>query len=245
MINLGEFIKVKGGKFIMGSPENEPGRFSDEIQHEVIIRSFEMGETPVTQKQWTAVMGNNPAYFQNSGANTPVESVSWNDVQIFIAKLNESQNKYIYRLPSEAEWEYACRAGTTTAYSFGDDITRLKRHTWCHENSDNETHPVQQKTPNNWGFYDMHGNVWELCQDFYENGSNRVIRGGSFASSAKFVRSGQRYGVTRGYRNRYVGFRLARTLRGKTSSSSSGNRKALKEITKKLVEVQKLIEKLK
>ncbi len=116
-----------------------------------------MGKYEVTQKQWHEVMGTNPSTFK--GDDLPVESVSWNDVQKFIKKLNKKENTNKYRLPSEAEWEYAARAGTTTRYSFGDDARKLRNYAWYYANSNFETHPVGEKKPNTWGLYDMHGNV--------------------------------------------------------------------------------------
>lgn len=128
---------------------------------------FEICEAPVTQAQYEMVMGNNPSYFKDSGPDAPVETVSFNDAQAFIKKLNEIQNEYTYRLPTEEEWEYACRAGSTTDYFFGNDESDLKDYAWYCENSDNKTHPVKQKKPNAWGLYDMHGNVWEWTESVY------------------------------------------------------------------------------
>jgi formylglycine-generating enzyme required for sulfatase activity len=162
------FVKILAGKFMMGSPLSEVGRFDDEDLHEVTIKEdFEIMDTQVTQKQWQDVMGSNPSYFKNNPDN-PVETVSWNDVQEFIKKLNEKNDGYVYDLPTEEQWEYACRAGTQTAYSFGDDPKDLKDYAWYWENSENTTHPVKQKKPNAWGLYDMHGNVWEWCKDVYD-----------------------------------------------------------------------------
>ncbi len=163
-INVGNFIKIKAGTFLMGSPGNEADRFDDETQHEVTLtKDFELGETPVTQAQYEKIMGVNPSCFK--GADHPVENVSWDDARAFIKKLNKSQTKYIYRLPTEAEWEYAARAGTKEAYAFpkGD----IGHHAWFYENSDNTTHPVKMKKPNLLGLYDMFGNVWEWCDDWY------------------------------------------------------------------------------
>ncbi len=143
-----EFVRISVGVFEMGSPNDEIGRTSNEGPiHEVIIKnSFYMGKYPVTQKQWIAVMGYNPSKFK--GEDRPVENVSWNDVQEFIKKLNEKDSTGKYRLPSEAEWEYACRAGTTTRYSFGDEESKLGDYAWYYKNSGSETHPVGLKKPN-------------------------------------------------------------------------------------------------
>jgi formylglycine-generating enzyme required for sulfatase activity len=221
-----EFVQIPAGCFQMGSPPNETGRSSDEgPEHKVCVDGFWMGKYEVTQAQWQKVMGTNPAYFK--GADNPVENVSWEDAQEFINKLNKQIGKNIYRLPTEAEWEYACRAGTQTAYSFGDDPGRLGEYVWYSENSGRQTHPVGQKKPNNWGLYDMHGNVWEWCADIYvsdayqqhqrqnplvqSGGDSRVFRGGSWRSDAQNLRSAQRgsRGAPAGWRYD-IGLRLAR-----------------------------------
>jgi formylglycine-generating enzyme required for sulfatase activity len=178
----------------------------------------------VTQAQWEAVMGSNPSNFK--GPDRPVETVSWDDCQAFIKKLNAKGDAQ-YRLPTEAEWEYACRAGTTTAYYFGDDAGRLGDYAWYTGNSGYETHPTGQKKPNIWGLHDMHGNVWEWCQDWWHDnyqgapsddnawespaGQFRVLRGASWNFNPRDCRSANRYYSTP--HNRYcgVGFRLART----------------------------------
>jgi formylglycine-generating enzyme required for sulfatase activity len=170
-------------------------------------------------------MGNNPSMFE--GDDRPIENVSWEDVQEFIKKLNEMENTDKYRLPSEAEWEYACRAGTQTRYSFGDDKSKLKEHSWYAENSDDKTHFIGQKKPNSWELYDMHGNVWEWVQDgwhenyksapsdgsTWEDGSPiHVIRGGGCFSHAYGCQSVSRYGDYFRSRSNYVGFRLLREI---------------------------------
>jgi len=200
-----EFVLIPAGKFTMGSPLGEQGRYDDEgPAHEVIIKSpFYMGKYPVTQKQWEKVMENNPSDFK--GENRPVENVSWDNVQEFIKELNKKEGTDKYRLPSESEWEYAFRAGTTTRYSFRDDESKLGDYAWYSENAGSETHPVGQKKPNPWGLYDMHGNVWEWCQDkwhgnydgtpsdgsAWESGSSssRVNRGGGWYHRARYCRS--------------------------------------------------------
>jgi formylglycine-generating enzyme required for sulfatase activity len=179
------FARISAGEFQMGF-----GNSGDEspVHRVKISRDFEMGKCEVTQAQWQAVMSNNPSSFK--GDNLPVENVSWNDAQEFIRKLNQADSKYQYRLPTEAEWEYACRAGTT-----GDYAGNLDDMAWYSNNSGSKTHAVGQKQANKWGLYDMHGNVWEWCQDWYDSnyyrqspgadptgptaGSIRVYRGGS------------------------------------------------------------------
>ena len=203
-----DFVLIPAGSFDMESPSGEDGRASDESPvHKVKIPdSFYMGKYEVTQKQWREVMGDNPSYFK--GDDLPVEKVSWNDAQDFIKKLNQKEGENEYRLPSEAEWEYAARAGTTTQYSFGDDVSKLNEYAWYRDNSGSKTHPVGQKKPNFWGLYDMHGNVWEWVQDkrhgdydgaptdgsAWESGrsSYRVFRGGSWSSTTHDCRSASR-----------------------------------------------------
>ncbi|MGB7000853.1 MAG: SUMF1/EgtB/PvdO family nonheme iron enzyme [Halobacteriota archaeon] len=216
-----KFSLIPAGKFYMGSEE-----FDDEkpVHKEKVNNPFYLGTYPVTQAEWKAVMGDKPSAFK--GDNRPVEQVSWDDVQGFIKKLNEKEGTDKYRLPSEAEWEYACRAGTTTRYSFGDDESELDDYAWYDENSDTETHPVGHKKPNPWGLYDMHGNVWEWVQDEWHNsydgaptdgsawengdGANRVFRGGSWAYYARDCRSALRNQDDLRRRGHDLGFRLLR-----------------------------------
>jgi|688.fasta_scaffold10987_8 formylglycine-generating enzyme required for sulfatase activity len=219
-----EMVLIPAGKFKMGSPASEKGRRDNETQHEVTLtKPFYMGKYEVTQEQWEAVMGDNPSSSKTKGAKLPVTDVSWNDCQDFIKKLNAS-TKGGYRLPTEAEWEYACRAGTSTAYSYGDNLSM----------SDANTHGASIKAvgsykPNAFGLYDMHGNVWEWCEDWYGAYSagavtdprtdprglapakRRVLRGGSFYVVESYARSSARNDFTPTVRGNGVGFRLART----------------------------------
>ncbi len=199
-----KLVRIPAGKLMMGSPEAEEGRDDDEDQHEVTIsKPFYMGVTAVTQAQYAAVMGENPSEFK--GEANPVESVSWDEAVEFCKKLSEKTGRMV-RLPTEAEWEYACRAATKTAYPFGGDDADLENYAWYDGNSDGATHPVGQKKPNAWDLYDMHGNVWEWCADWYEDypdgaatdpqgpesGTDRVRRGGSWEDSPDHCRSAYR-----------------------------------------------------
>ncbi len=193
-----EFVLVPAGSFNMGlSTGYSSPCMNERPQHMVTIsRPFYICRYEVTQEQWDAVMAENPSKFK--GSKNPVERVSWQDAQEFIQKLNESERTQSYRLPTEAEWEYACRAGTGTPYFFGDSADQLPNYAWCHKNSDHTTHPVGQLQPNAWGIYDTLGNVWEWCQDVYDrdyyqyspaidpqgppSGSRNVLRGGSWHS---------------------------------------------------------------
>ena len=249
------FAHIPDGFFMMGSPEDEPGRYKDESpRHEVTFsEGFYMQKTEVTQGQWKAVMGENPSYFKNCGDDCPVESVSWEDARAFIQKLNEIEGHDIYRLPSEAQWEYAARAGNQTAFANGEitelgcgDDPNLNLMGWYCGNSGVNydgcidlssyggiscagTHPVAEKQPNAWGLYDMHGNIWEWCEDdyhdSYENapksgepwideanrGDYRVVRGGSWGSNARGCRSAGRSRGTPDHRGHFLGFRLTRS----------------------------------
>ena len=223
-----EFVLIPAGKFIMGYPSSENSNYGNAgPTHEVTIKnSFYLGKYPVTQKQWEIIMRNNHSNFEDE--DRPVESISWEYVQRFVKKLNEKEQTNKYRLPSEAEWEYTCRAGTTTKYYFGNDESKLGGYAWYDKNSDNETHPVGQKKPNLWDLYDMHGNIWEWVQDRWHdnyegapsdgnawedgNSSDRVIRGGSWISYARHCLSAIRHGFYPGSRSGDVGFRLLRKL---------------------------------
>ena len=218
-----EFILIPAGTFVMGSLDsNRMALDWEKPAHQVTIRqTFYLGKYPVTQTQWQAVMGSNPSQFK--GENRPVENMSWEDVQAFMLKLNEQENGCAYRLPTEAEWEYACRAGTTSCYSFGDDAAQLSEYAWYEENSDSQTHLIGQKKPNAWGLYDMHGNVWEWCQDWYglysagavtdptgpTCGKIHVLRGGAWTDDSWRLRSASRFAPDPEYRYNFLGFRLA------------------------------------
>lgn len=219
-----ELKKIPAGTFTMGSPEDEQGRIDHEVQHRVTItKAYWMGVTEVTQAQWNAVMGGNPAFFQK-GDNYPVEQVSWKEARRFCEKLNndssiERPEGYCFDLPTEAQWEYSCRAGTTGA-CYGD----LDEVAWYDSNSGGSTHPVAQKHPNLWGLYDMHGNVCEWCRDWWwwktyqgnvtdpmgpTSGSNRVIRGGSWCSYTQYCRAASRIRDSPDFQYNFIGFRLA------------------------------------
>ena len=161
-----DMVWIHAGSFLMGSPETEEGWGDDKgIQTEIALEGYWIGKYEVTQAQYMAVMGTNPSHFK--GDNNPVEEVNWNDAMEFCRKLSEKTGKN-FILPTEAQWEYACRAGTTTAYSFGDDATQLGDYAWWGGNADTTTHPIGEKRPNKWGLYDMHGNVSEWCLSLYK-----------------------------------------------------------------------------
>ena len=219
-----KFVLIPAGTFMMGSPGADVGREDDEVQHEVTItRAFYLQTTPVTQGQWARVMGNNPSRFKDDGDKCPVEKIRWDEAQKFIEKLNEMEGTDKYRLPTEAEWEYACRAGGAERFCFGDDEGKLGEYAWYRGNSGKRTHPVGNKKANAWGLYDMHGNVWEWCQDCYGDypagpvtdpkGSPscefRVSRGGSWFDNASDIRSAHRGWGWPSNRVNNLGFRLA------------------------------------
>jgi len=174
-----EMVDIPAGRFNMGSDERE----NEKPIHEVIVLAFQIGKYPVTQAQYQAVMGNNPSRFSGNPQN-PVETVTWFDAQKFCEELSKLTGNN-YRLPTEAEWEYACRAGTETRFSFGDEENQLGDYAWFDGNSNNATHPVGEKRPNPWGIYDMHGNVWEWCADQhhenYVNKPDNIQENGSIA----------------------------------------------------------------
>jgi eukaryotic-like serine/threonine-protein kinase len=228
-VNL-EMVSIPGGSFLMGSPDNEEGHSKRESpQHRVSIQPFFMGKFAVTQAQYEAIMGNNPSYFR--GANKPVENMSWDDAVEFCKKISKKTGRN-YRLPSEAEWEYACRAGTTTPFYFGETIT-----TELANYNGNDTYgsapkgvyrerttEVGQFPPNAFGLYDMHGNVWEWCEDTWNDNYNgaptdgsawlagddnqKLLRGGSWHDLPGGCRSADRNGNSRGNRSRNYGFRV-------------------------------------
>ena len=222
-----EFQWCPAGTFTMGSPANEEGREADETEHQVTLtKGFWLGTYEVTQAQWQSVMGSSPSDF--SGASRPVEKVSWDDVQGFLTRLNRGIGLFRaeYRLPTEAEWEYAYRAGTTTRFYWGDDLneTAIDDYAWYGQFL-GETHPVGDKLPNPWGLYDMSGNVYEWCQDWYGDypagpvtdpqgpppDTNRVLRGGSWAAVPESCRAAYRDSDTSDYPSFLIGFRLLRT----------------------------------
>ena len=225
-----EFVLIEPGTFEMGSPATEPGRDDEEgpVHTVTISQPFYLGKYEVTQAQWEAVMGDRPSHFSDCGATCPVESVSWGDVQGFVEELNMQEGGQLYRLPTEAEWEYAARGGTQTAYSFGTAASRLRLYGWYGDNSGMRTHPVGEKRPNPLGLYDVHGNGWEWVQDCWnenyagapsdgrawESGdcSRRVVRGGSWLNSPGNLRSANRFRSTVGDRGNTAGFRIARSL---------------------------------
>ncbi|MEG4064960.1 formylglycine-generating enzyme family protein [Microcoleus sp. SVA1_A1] len=231
-----EMVLIPTGSFIMGAPKNEKDSYDNERpQHQVSVPAFLMGRYPITQIQWRIVaampqierrLDPDPSTFK--GDNRPVETVSWLDVMEFHARLSV-YTKRKYRLPSEAEWEYACRAGTSTAYSFGDDAAELENYAWYKKNSGDQTHPVGEKPPNAFGLYDMHGNVWEWCEDDWQDSYKRalkdgrarinnkysqynevrkLLRGGSFFFLPRSCRSASRDHIGVRVRSLYNGFRV-------------------------------------
>jgi len=226
-----QYAFIPSGDFLMGSPGDEPGRDADEGQRRVTIsEGFYLKVTEVTQDEWSQVMHENPSRFKGCGT-CPVETVSWEEIQQFIYRLNQKAGKGSYRLPTEAEWEYACRAGTQTALSSGIVTElrcgydpRLDLVGWYQGNAGSSPHPVAQKEPNPWGLYDMHGNLWEWCHDYYGDrkedagrvvdpggpafGWGRVIRGGGWNFFARCSRSANRKWVRQSFKSHSIGFRL-------------------------------------
>ena len=228
------FVYISPSEFMMGSPESEPGRDDDERLHKVTLtKGFYLQKNEVTQRQWKSVMGENPSHFKNCGDNCPVENVSWNDARLFIEKLNRLTGEESYRLPTEAEWEYACRANTKTPYFFGRCLSTDQGNyqgdfplAGCTKGEDRGK-PIQVGSldSNAWGLHDMHGNVYEWCADTYVDGimysgeqvdpifigegDSKVLRGGCWYYSGKFCRSGDRRKAGPDIRRSFVGFRIA------------------------------------
>lgn len=222
---------IPPGRFLMGSPETENGRYDNESpQHWVTLsRGFWLGETPVTQAQWETVQKGNPSHFR--GPELPVETVSWYDSQDFIRQLRLAVPGLDAELPTDAQWEYACRAGTTGAFHDGSPCTEpwgddpaLAKLGWFDDNSERSTHEVKQKAPNAWGVYDLHGNVWEWCLDRERSSSReprldpvgpmdeitiRAVRGGSWSYQARDCRAACRFRGGCGSRWDSLGLRLA------------------------------------
>jgi formylglycine-generating enzyme required for sulfatase activity len=240
-----KMVRIRPGKFLMGSPRDEPGRSDEEFQHEVeITRAFYLGVYTVTQAQYQKVVGTNPSHYCATGARRaavagidtrdfPVETVSWDDAVAFCKKLSalpaEKGARRVYRLPTEAEWEYACRAGTTTAYNCGKTLSKDQAH--FSPSPLRRIAKVGSYKPNAWGLYDMHGNVWHMCADWYDanyyrvspkkdppgpaKGTTWVARGGSWYNPASGCRSATRAWVVRDQRNFIVGFRAACDVGGR------------------------------
>ena len=213
---------IPPGSFNMGSPDSEPDRIPNEKRERVIFeKGFRMGATEVTQKQWRAVMGTDPSFFK--GDDLPVEHITWHEAAEFCRRLTEKEKKH-YRLPSEAEWEYACRAGTETAYSSGKDEAALAEAGWFSRNSGNQSHSAGLKKPNAWGLFDMHGNVSEWCAARPKGAAassgtgsalldqevevERDHRGGSWGLNACDCRSASRHRNSGGFRYFDLGFRV-------------------------------------
>ncbi|MCB0576841.1 MAG: formylglycine-generating enzyme family protein [Saprospiraceae bacterium] len=217
-----DLVRVEGGTFKMGSPDNEEDRDNDECLHAETVASFSIGKYEVTQADWREIMGSDPPELYFKGCDLcPVERVSWNDIQDFLQKLNARYPGKNYRLPTEAEWEYAARgglAGVDTYQVFAGSDTP-DEFTWYDKNSGSKTHVVGTKKPNRLGLFDMSGNVWEWCQDTYkpypcdhetsEDGSRRVIRGGSWGYAWRICRAANRYRDAPPIRFIDLGFRLA------------------------------------
>ena len=215
-----EFVLVQPGSFMMGTTNSDNLSLAAKPQHKVkISKPFYLGKYEVTCEQWQSVMGNNPSRYRDmvghplsppqNEAKCPVECVSWNDCQTFLGKLKAKVPGSEFCLPTEAQWEYACRAGSTSEYCYGDGDSQLGDYAWLEGNSDGRPHPVGQKKPNAWGLYDMHGNVWEwvadwIGDDYYANspsrdpqgpasGTGRIYRGGSYRFDSRWARSYSRF----------------------------------------------------
>ena len=231
-----KLVQIPAGRFSMGSPESEQGRYADEVQHEVTLsKDFYLGVTEVTQAQYQKVMGENPSYFQGDevqvrSRNHPVELVSWEDAVRFCQVLSDRPEEKAagrsYRLPTEAEWEYAARAGQSGPYHFGNQVKLLNDFAWNRANSD-QPREVKTKQPNAFGLHDMYGNVYEWCSDWYTpdldrqagqdpkgptTGTERVVRGGSFREDAKMMRSAARLSFPPKEARAFFGFRVVMEL---------------------------------
>jgi len=221
-----ELVLIPSGSFRMGGDKRlEQAEDHETPRHMVkISEAFFMGKYEVTQRQWSEIMNNNPSEFLDS--TRPVERVSWNDVQVFIRKLNTKEETNKYRLPTEAEWEYSARAGSESAYTFGPDTNLLSQYAWYGKNSGGRTHAVGQLNPNAWGLYDMHGNVHEWCQDWFDRkyysqspsntpsgpstGLAKALRGGDWGSQDWYCRCASRSLSSPDRRSNRVGLRLIR-----------------------------------
>ncbi len=229
-----KLVLIHPGFFTMGSPDGEIGRQQDETAHEVTIsKSYYLGVYEVTQEQYERVTGENPSEFKE--AKHPVNMVNWHDAVSFCTKLSgmpaEKTGGRVYRLPTEAEWEYACRSTSTTSYGFGDTSESFDEYCWSEENSDGKTHPAGEKKANRRGLHDMHGNVFEWCQDEYLRDpaigmadpkksiqdTFRVLRGGGWTAGVSHCRSASRWGPTWKLSTPAIGFRAAMSLPSKES----------------------------
>jgi formylglycine-generating enzyme required for sulfatase activity len=223
-----EMVLIKGGCYQMGDTFGG-GQPDEKPVHTVCVDDFYMGKYEITQGQWQSVLGNNPSYFKNCGEKCPVEQVNWNDIQEFIKQLNARTGKR-YRLPTEAEWEFAARSGgKREKYAGTSSLQDLPKFAWYSATSDGSTHPVGQKQPNGLGLYDMTGNVWEWCQDWYgettygqpprtnppgpQSGTRRILRGGAWINEQAGVRAAARYGLIPVSRGDLYGFRIALPVR--------------------------------
>ena len=223
-----ELVLIPSGSFKMGGDKKlEQAEDHETPRHLIkISNAFFMGKYEVTQTQWSQIMKNNPSEFRDD--TKPVERVSWNDVQSFIQKLNTLEKTNKYRLPTEAEWEYAVRAGSENAYGFSSNANRLSQYAWHRNNSADETHPVGQLKPNAWGLFDMQGNVHEWCQDWFDrnyysqspsnaplgpsSGLAKVLRGGDWGSEDWYCRCASRSLSSPDRRSNRVGFRLIKMV---------------------------------
>lgn len=222
-----EFVFIPPGSFYMGSDTSEKDRHGDEgpVRHVSITKGFYLGKFEVTQAQWMAVMKNNPSIFQNTDDwyNYPVDNVSWNDCREYISRLN-SLGLGVFRFPTEAEWEYACRAGTISRYYWGDDPDdwQVYEYAWAFSRAEGKSHPAGEKKPNPWGLYDMSGNMWEWCSDWREpylpvdtinptgqaSGTSKIYRGGSWFNKPATLRSANRNGHEPDTKGTNSGFRI-------------------------------------